>query len=95
MRITLKDIAEKLGVTKAAVSLALRDHPRISGDLRRRAKQAADELGYRPDAFLARLSSYRVSKGGARAEGVIAWLNHWAEPKQLRGYREFEFYWRG
>jgi LacI family transcriptional regulator len=95
VRITLKDIAEKVGVTKAAVSLALRDHPRISEHLRKEVKQAAEELGYCPDVFLARLSAYRASKGAMRSEGVIAWLNHWAEPKRLRSYHEFEIYWSG
>ena len=42
----MKDIANWLGVSAATVSLALRDSPRISTDMRARIRAAASELGY-------------------------------------------------
>ncbi len=55
--IKLADIAARLGVSKATVSLALRESPRISEATRHRVQTMAKELGYRPNplvsAFLA------------------------------------------
>lgn len=45
-RPTLKTIADRVGVTVSAVSLALRDDPRISRATRERIQQAAEVLGY-------------------------------------------------
>lgn len=41
--ITMKNIAEALGVSVATVSRALKDSPRISADLREKIKQYARE----------------------------------------------------
>ena len=46
-RVTLSDIADKLGITKVSVSKALRDHPDISTETKRLVREKADELGYR------------------------------------------------
>lgn len=43
---TLKDIAEQVGVSVSAVSMALADHPRIGEATKHRVLLAADELGY-------------------------------------------------
>ncbi|OHV08823.1 LacI family DNA-binding transcriptional regulator [Kushneria phosphatilytica] len=45
-RPTLRTIADQVGVTVSAVSLALRDDPRISQGTRDRIQQAAQALGY-------------------------------------------------
>ncbi len=95
MRVTLKDIAAKVGVTKTAVSLALRGSPGVSSQMRETIKRVADEMGYVTDPILHRLSSYRRAKGTSRFQSVIAWVNHWSEPARLRSYHEFEQYWRG
>jgi LacI family transcriptional regulator len=49
----LSDIASRLGLSKAAISKALRDSPDISPSTRERVKLAAHEMGYLPN-FLAR-----------------------------------------
>lgn len=95
MRITLQQIANKLGITKAAVSMALHNSSRISAERRKEVQRVAKEMGYEPDPFLSRLSVYRARKPLVRCEGVIAWLNHWSDPKSLRRYKEFDLYWRG
>lgn len=48
-RITLKVLAEHLGMTTAAVSKALADKPDISTETRKRVKALALEMGYRPN----------------------------------------------
>ena len=95
MRVTLKDIAAKVGVTKTAVSLALRDHPGISQAMREKIRRVAGEMGYVADPILQRLAEYRRTGETAKFQSVIAWLNHWDQPERLRSYHEFEQYWRG
>lgn len=46
-KVTLKDVAERAGVSTTAVSLALRDRPGISPRTRDRIVAAAETLGYR------------------------------------------------
>jgi LacI family transcriptional regulator len=48
--VTLKDVAARVGVTQAAVSMALSGNPRISDKTRRAVRQAAAELGYVPSS---------------------------------------------
>lgn len=95
MRVTLKDIAAKVGVTKTAVSLALRGSPGVSEARRGQIRRAATELGYVADPILHRLAEYRRAGETAEFKSVIAWLNHWEQPERLRSYHEFDQYWRG
>ncbi|UXX83159.1 LacI family DNA-binding transcriptional regulator [Roseovarius pelagicus] len=48
-RVTIKDIAQTLGISHATVSRALRDSPQISGSTKDRIREAAAEMGYAPD----------------------------------------------
>ncbi len=95
MRVTLKDIAGKVGVTKTAVSLALRNSPGVSQTMRDTIRRVAAEMGYVTDPILQRLAAYRRAGEAAQFQNVIAWLNHWSEPARLRSYHEFDQYWRG
>ncbi len=54
-RITLADIARHAGVSRTAVSYALRDDPNIAVETRARIRKSAEALGYRPDPMLAKL----------------------------------------
>ncbi len=58
-------IAKKLGVSIAAVSLALRDTGTISPKLSAKIKAAAEEIGYRPNPILASLASKRFRNSEA------------------------------
>lgn len=49
-RPTIRDVAERAGVSKSLVSLVMRDEPMVREDKRRRVRHAADELGYRNPA---------------------------------------------
>lgn len=61
-RITSKDVAEKVGVSRTTVSLVLNDvrSVQISEDTRRKVFDAAYELGYVPDATAQALASRRT-----------------------------------
>ena len=54
-RITLRDIAERCSVSPNTVSLALKNHPKISKATRDKIKEAAAALGYSPDPHLTRI----------------------------------------
>ena len=94
-RVTLGDIAQRAGVSKAAVSLALRNNHSISLKRREEIKRVAEEMGYHPDPLLASLVAYREGGRQIKIHSGLAWINHWDEPERLRQYREFDAYWRG
>jgi DNA-binding LacI/PurR family transcriptional regulator len=60
-RPTLEDVAARAGVSRALVSIVLRDAPGASDATRRRVRAVADELGYRPDTR-ARLLAGRTTR---------------------------------
>jgi DNA-binding LacI/PurR family transcriptional regulator len=78
-----------------AVSLALRDDPRISAARRVEIRAAAERLGYRPDPMLASLAAYRQTRRGTSIRSTVAWINQWRDAAALRQHREFDEYWRG
>ena len=49
--VTLKKIAETLGISTATVSKALKDYPDISEKTKVKVKQLAEELNYKPNSF--------------------------------------------
>jgi LacI family transcriptional regulator len=74
-RVTLAEIARRAGVSRTAVSYALRDDPNIAPATRMRIRKMADELGYRPDPMLAKLMAHLHAGRGRRYTGKLAFLN--------------------
>ena len=76
-RPTIRDIARQTGFHYSTVSLALHDHPRIPEATKRVIREAAQGLGYHPDAMLSALCAYRLMKRQPTEQTVIAWItNH-------------------
>jgi LacI family transcriptional regulator len=94
-RISMRDIGKTLGVSHVTVSLALRNHPRISKEVREKVQRTAKELGYQPDPMLAALAQYRKGKSTTPISAAIAWINAWKPAEKLRSYKEFDAYWVG
>lgn len=94
-RVTLRDIADAVGVTPMTVSRALRNQERISGETREKIQAKAIEMGYQPDPALTALVHYRHNRLEQPVRAALAWLNGWAEPAQLRRFHEFDLYWKG
>jgi DNA-binding LacI/PurR family transcriptional regulator len=63
-RPTIRDVAERAGVSKSLVSLVMRDEPMVREDKRRRVLQAAEELGYRTNYAARSLSAVKSATVG-------------------------------
>ena len=57
MAVTMDDVAARAGVSRAAVSFALRNSPKVSAAQRAHIARVAAELGYRPNINASRLAS--------------------------------------
>ncbi len=74
-RVTIRDIAERAGVSKGAVSYALNGRPGVSNDTRDRILAIADELGWYPNRAARALSAARADACGlvlARPAQIVA-----------------------
>jgi DNA-binding LacI/PurR family transcriptional regulator len=58
-RVTLNDVARHAGVSRAAVSIVMRDVPGVGDATRARVRAAAEELGYRPDVRARSLAGHK------------------------------------
>lgn len=85
--ITMKDIAQALGVSVATVSRALKDSPRISEERRAAIKAYAESHNFFPNAMAASLRNNRMKP--RKVIGVIVpQLNHYYFSSILSGIEE-------
>ncbi|MGC3990862.1 MAG: LacI family DNA-binding transcriptional regulator [Chthoniobacteraceae bacterium] len=91
----MKDVAQAIGVSPSAVSLALRNHPRISEARRKEIQNVAERIGYSPNAMAASLAHHRHQSRLIPTAAVFAWINAWPQPEKLRQLPQFEAYWQG
>jgi DNA-binding LacI/PurR family transcriptional regulator len=74
-RVTIRDIAERAGVSKGAVSYALNGRPGVSDDTRERILRIARDLGWYPNRAARALSAARADSCGlvlARPANILA-----------------------
>lgn len=94
-RVSIRDIANQLGVHHTTVSLALRDSPLLKRATKEKIQTLAQELGYRPDPMLSALSAYRQSKRPAAFHGVLGWIHSWPSLKQQLEVPTYRDYFEG
>lgn len=64
--VTIKDIAQALGLSFSTVSKALRDHHEISEETCKRVRAYAEEIGYKPNPM-----AIGLRKGRSKSIGVV------------------------
>ncbi|MDX2110939.1 MAG: LacI family DNA-binding transcriptional regulator [Verrucomicrobiota bacterium] len=74
MRPTQRDIAERLGISQATVSLALQKSPKINAETIQRVLDAAEAIHYQPDPALLNMSAYRWPEERKPLEHRIAFI---------------------
>ncbi len=94
-RVTVRDIAKLAGVHFTTVAMALRNHPKLAATTRDRIKNIAKEVGYRPDAMLSALSSYRQSVRKPHYQATVAWINTYPRREDLCAILLFREYFHG
>jgi LacI family transcriptional regulator len=85
-RVTLSDIARKVGYSKNTVSLALRGDPQIPSSTRDRIRAVAGELQYQPNAVVSQLMAQLRSSQTPRFQAKLALVNANRDPDALRSH---------
>lgn len=100
MRVTIKSIAEAVGVSRGTVDRALNNRPGINQEVAEKIKQVAEEMGYRPNLAAKALSNTKIvkkvgillhSEGNEFFDEVIRGIN--ASVQELSEFG-LEFEWR-
>ena len=78
-----REIAKAAGVSPAAVSLALRNHPSIPESTRARIREVAESLGYQPNPRVAELMGHIRRNRGVEALGESVAL-YWSDAEKKR-----------
>lgn len=94
-RVTIRDIAAKVGLHFTTVGLAMRGSRKINAATRQRVHDAAMELGYQPDPMLAALNAYRRTRTPPKYQSTIAWINNWPQRHEMLENPEFNAYHQG
>lgn len=79
-RATLRHISERAGVTRMAVSLALRGKAGVSNATRKKILRLAEQLGYRPDPEVSKLLARIRSRAPAEIGSCLALLTSGSSP---------------
>ena len=94
-RVTLADIAKKVGYSKNTVSLALRGDRQIPADTRDRIRHAAEELGYQPNAVVSHLMAQLRASQSPRFRAQLALVNANRDEKAFRTHPTIPTYVEG
>ena len=85
-RVVLREIADKTGISRMAVSLALRNKSGVSEATRKKVLKVAKELGYEPDPEVARLLSHIRVKKPVNTKACLALLTSGATSQDWKLY---------
>lgn len=91
----MQTIADAAGVTRATVSLALRDSPRISKEVRERIHKLAQELNYRPNPMVGSLMAYLRTAQDPKYCGNIGFVTGFKSENDWRTWGSYSQYYAG
>ncbi|MFT4259656.1 LacI family DNA-binding transcriptional regulator [Microbacterium sp.] len=77
--VTLQDIADRLGVSRSTASFAITGRGRVSDEMRRRVREVADELGYRPNSVARHLKGSRTGMLALRMPPYTTTMSYYME----------------
>jgi LacI family transcriptional regulator len=95
MKVTMQTIAERVGVSRNAVSLALRNHPSISAQTREKICKTAAELGYQRNPAYGELMSQMRLRGHGSTQATLALFNANRNPKAFSEHPTIPLYVKG
>ncbi|WP_291786037.1 LacI family DNA-binding transcriptional regulator [Cecembia sp.] len=84
---TIKDIARELNVSSSTVSRALKDYPGISDETKRKVKEMAEKLNYRPNAVALSLRKSKSFTVGV----IIPEVVHFFFSTVISGIEDFAY----
>jgi len=82
--LTVRKLAEIAGVSRTTVSMALRNHPRLSEATRLRILKLAEEHGYTPDPLSSTLMNHLRTARKNRSVEKLAYLTWWGSAEEWR-----------
>lgn len=83
-RYTIKDLARLLQVSPSTISRALSDHPDIGDKTKKRVRQLADELGYKPNYMAANFRK----KNSKLIALILPEINMFFFPSVIKAFEE-------
>lgn len=84
MRVTMKQVAEKAGVSPSTVCRALSSNPQIPPETRERVRAVATEMGYKIDPLLSAFASRRRGKIQGSEATTIAYITKFSTADSWR-----------
>jgi LacI family transcriptional regulator len=94
-RVTMSQLAARLGVSKNTISLALRHDPRVSAPTRQRVQRLAEQLGYARNPVVAQLMAELRKTQPAGYQRTFALLNAHRERDAFRAHHSVPSYVEG
>ncbi len=76
---TMREVAQKAGVSLMTVSYALRGNPRLSQETTRRVREVAEKMGYTPHPLISALTAEIRSRHKPKAPPLIAYVTAYAQ----------------
>ena len=86
-QITIKDIADRLKISPSTVSRALRNHPDISPETKKKVVSLADEFDYQPDVIAQSLKKMKTKTIGV----IVPEIKHDFFSSALDGIEEVTY----
>ena len=92
---TIRTLAKMAGVSNATVSLALRNHPRIRPEVRKRIQRIAEQVGYKSNPVVANLLAQLRASKAVTFQSTLGLLYLGNDQKLLEGVPTFRAWVKG